>query len=99
VLVGHPAAVLAGMVAFGAGFGIVQTASMAVMFERVSPAGFGTVSALWSVAYDAGFGAGAVGFGLVAAATGYPAGFAVTGLVVLAALPLLRARILTARTR
>lgn len=90
VLLDRPVAVLLGMVAFGTGFGIVQTASMAVMFARVSPAGFGTVGALWSIAYDAGFGAGAVGFGLVAAGTGYPLGFAFTAVLILAAVPVVR---------
>jgi hypothetical protein len=41
-------------------------------------AGYSTVSALWSVGYDAGMGAGAVGFGALAALTGYPAAFAPT---------------------
>jgi predicted MFS family arabinose efflux permease len=92
LLIGSPAAVLVGMVLFGTGFGVVQTASMAVMFARVSAAGFGTVSALWSIAYDSGFGAGAIGFGFLAGWTGYPMGFAVTAAVVLVALPLLRGR-------
>ena len=92
LLVGSPVAVLVGMVLFGAGFGVVQTASMAVMLDRVSATGFGTVSALWSIAYDAGFGAGAIGFGFLAGWTGYPVGFAVTAAVVLIALPLARNR-------
>jgi predicted MFS family arabinose efflux permease len=97
LLVGSPVATLVGMVLFGTGFGVVQTASMAVMLDRVSAAGFGTVSALWSIAYDAGFGAGAIGFGFLAGWTGYPIGFAVTAAVVLVALPLTRGRALTAR--
>jgi len=92
LLVGSPIAVLVGMVLFGAGFGVVQTASMAVMLDRVTATGFGTVSALWSIAYDAGFGAGAIGFGFLAGWTGYPVGFAVTAVVVLIALPLARRR-------
>ncbi|HEV7976306.1 MAG TPA: hypothetical protein VGP60_16315 [Amycolatopsis sp.] len=43
------------------------------------------MSALWSVGYDAGMGAGAVGFGALAALTGCPAAFAPTA----AAMPLL----------
>jgi MFS family permease len=84
VLVASPVAVLAGMVLFGTGFGVVQNASMAMMFERVSPAGYGTASALWNLAYDGGFGLGAAGFGVVAAQTGYPVGFAITAAVMLA---------------
>jgi MFS family permease len=88
VAAGHPAALLAGMVLFGAGFGVVQNASQAVMFARTPAAGYGTASAIWSVAYDTGYGAGALGFGLVAGVTGYPAGFALTAAAMMLALPL-----------
>jgi hypothetical protein len=43
-------------------------------------------SALWNLAYDAGYGVGPVIFGLLSGHIGYPAGFALTGVVVLAAL-------------
>jgi predicted MFS family arabinose efflux permease len=85
VLVASPAAVLAGMLVFGAGFGVSQNASMSLMFNRVAPAGYGTISALWNLAFDAGVGLGAIGFGVVAARTGYPAAFAVTAVLTLAA--------------
>jgi predicted MFS family arabinose efflux permease len=86
VLVGQPAAVLAGMALFGAGFGATQNASMTLMLNRVAPSGYGTVSAIWNLAFDLGIGVGAFGFGVVAAQTGYPAAFAVTAALVLAAL-------------
>jgi MFS family permease len=86
VLTNSPAAVLGGMVLFGAGFGISQNASMATMFERVPATRYGTVSAVWNLAYDAGTGAGAFGFGLLASGAGYPAGFAVVAAVMLAGL-------------
>jgi predicted MFS family arabinose efflux permease len=85
-----PAAVLGGMVLFGAGFGVTQNATLALMFERVAASGYGTVSALWNLAYDAGLGLGAAGFGVLAARTGYPPAFAVTAVLMLAALPLAR---------
>jgi predicted MFS family arabinose efflux permease len=85
VLIPTPAAVLAGMVLFGAGFGVAQNASLAVMFNRVPSSGYGAVSALWNLAYDAGLGLGAIGFGALTAGTGYPAGFALTAAVALAA--------------
>lgn len=92
-LVDRPVAVVAGMALFGSGFGVTQNASMTLMLNRVPPSGYGTVSAIWNLAYDAGIGAGAFGFGVVAARTGYPAAFAVTALLVLAALiPLWRDR-------
>jgi predicted MFS family arabinose efflux permease len=86
VLIDRPAAVLAGMALFGCGFGATQIATMTVMLSRVAPSGFGTVSAIWNLAYDLGIGAGAFGFGVVAAQTGYPGAFAVTAGLVLAGL-------------
>jgi MFS family permease len=82
-----PATVIAGMCLFGAGFGIVQNATLALMIDRMPASGLGTASALWNLAYDAGYGAGPVVFGLFVGHTGYPAAFALTGLLVLAALP------------
>ncbi len=96
VMIPHPAAVLAGMVLFGLGFGISQNASLVLMFSRVSRSRYGTVSALWNVAFDAGMGLGAVGFGVVVAQTGYPVAFAVMGALMLVALaPALRDRLAT----
>jgi predicted MFS family arabinose efflux permease len=39
------------------------------------------------MAYDAGYGAGPAAFGLVVGHTGYPVAFALTGVLMLAALP------------
>jgi predicted MFS family arabinose efflux permease len=50
----------------------------------------GTASALWSLAYDGGYGAGPAVFGLFLSHTGYPAAFALTGALMLAALPAAR---------
>ncbi|MET8784213.1 MFS transporter [Streptomyces sp. NPDC004589] len=81
-----PVAVLAGVALFGAGFGVAQNATLTLMYARVPESGYGTVSALWNVAYDGGMGLGAVGFGAAAAHTGYPAAFALTAAVMLVAL-------------
>jgi predicted MFS family arabinose efflux permease len=81
-----PAAVVLGMALFGAGFGVAQNASLSLLFSRVSRSGHGAVSALWNGAYDGGLGLGATGFGVLAAAIGYRAAFALTVVVVLAAL-------------
>jgi predicted MFS family arabinose efflux permease len=83
VLTDNPVAVVAAMVIFGAGFGVTQNASLALMFDRVPASGYGTASALWNLAYDAGLGAGATGFGVLAAQTGYPPAFALTALLML----------------
>ncbi|MFI6598260.1 MFS transporter [Nonomuraea sp. NPDC050536] len=80
-----PGGVIAGMVLFGIGFGLLQNATLAVMFERGA---VGRVSALWNLAYDAGMGVGAVGFGFLVGATGYGLGFVLVALVMVAALPL-----------
>jgi MFS family permease len=79
-----PVAILAGMVLFGAGFGVVENSTFALLIEQLPEA---KASALWNLAYDAGYGAGPVMFGLFSAHTGYPAAFALTGVLVLAALP------------
>ncbi|MBC6457187.1 MFS transporter [Actinomadura sp. HBU206391] len=86
IWVDEPLAVIAGMGLFGIGFGVAQNVTLAVMFERVREADFGRVSALWNLAYDGGMGVGAVGFGLVAGPVGYPMGFALTAVVLCAAL-------------
>jgi MFS family permease len=85
-----PAAVIVGMSLFGAGFGIIQNATLALMIDRMPASGLGTASALWNLAYDAGFGAGPVVFGLFVGHAGYPVAFALTGLLTLAALPAAR---------
>lgn len=92
-LTASPVAVLGGVALFGVGFGVAQNSTLSLMYARVPASGYGTVSALWNVGYDAGMGAGAVGFGAVAAWTGYPAAFAATAALMLAALvPALRDR-------
>ena len=92
-----PAAVIAGMCLFGIGFGICQNATFALMIERMPRSGVGMASALWNLAYDAGYGAGPAAFGLVVNHTGYPAGFALTAVLMLAAVPVARRERTTAR--
>ena len=86
IWVSAPVAVIAGMCLFGIGFGITQNATFALMIDRAPASGYGTASALWNLAYDAGYGAGPMVFGVFVAHTGYPAAFALTGLLILAAL-------------
>lgn len=87
-----PIAVIGSMALFGIGFGIVQNATFALMIERTPSSGAGTASALWNLAYDAGYGAGPAAFGLVVGHSGYPAAFVMTGVLMLAALPATRSR-------
>jgi len=81
---GSPVAIFAGMTLFGAGFGVIENATFALLIERLPEA---KASALWNLAYDAGYGAGPAVFGLVCARTGYPAAFALAGALILAAVP------------
>ncbi|MFG2019056.1 MFS transporter [Actinomadura geliboluensis] len=90
VLVPHPAAVFAAMAVFGAGFGVTQNASLAMMYERAPASAYGTVSALWNIGYDGGMGVGGAAFGAAVAQTGYPIAFGLTAAVILLALPLAR---------
>ena len=85
-LTAGPAALIAGALLFGVGFGVAQNASLAVMYARVPVSSYTTVSTLWNAAYDAGMGLGAAGFGLLTAATGSSAAFAITAAVMLVAL-------------
>ncbi|MFF3605093.1 MFS transporter [Streptomyces sp. NPDC002463] len=81
-----PVAVVVGTALFGMGFGITQNATLTLMYARVPASGYGTVSALWNFAFDAGMGVGAVGFGILAGRTGYPWAFALTAVLMLTAL-------------
>ena len=81
---GSPAMIFAGMVLFGAGFGVIENATFAQLLEQLPEA---KASALWNLAYDAGYGAGPAVFGLICVRTGYPAAFALTGALILAAVP------------
>jgi predicted MFS family arabinose efflux permease len=88
-----PALVTAGAACFGTGFGVLQNATLAMMYDRRTDGAYSTVSAIWNAAYDAGMAAGAAGVGLLAGLTGYPAAFLLTAGLVLPALgPALRER-------
>jgi hypothetical protein len=63
---------------------VIENATLALLIERLPETG---ASALLNLAYDAGYGVGPAVFGLFAARTGYPATFALTGILVLAVLP------------
>ncbi|MGI8963814.1 MAG: MFS transporter [Thermomicrobiales bacterium] len=77
-------AVVVGMALFGVGLGGAQNASLAVMFERAEKDRFAQVSVIWNLAYDAGLGLGAVGFGLMIGQTGYSWAFAIVAMILLA---------------
>ena len=81
IAVWEPSFVVAGMLLFGIGFGALQNLTLALMYEGVPERAFGGVSAVWNTSYDIGIGAGAVGFGFLTQAGGFPLGFAATAAV------------------
>ena len=84
IVLGSPVVIFAGMVLFGAGFGVIENATFALLIEQLPEA---KASVLWNLAYDAGYGAGPAVFGLICVSTGYPAAFGLTGVLILATLP------------
>jgi MFS family permease len=81
-----PVLVIGGAATFGIGFGLLQNATLTLMYARVPGDGQTAVSAIWNAAYDTGMGVGAIGMGLIAGHTGYPGVFLLTGLLTLTAL-------------
>ena len=91
VLIDTPIAIVVGSTLFGLGFGAAQNLTLTLMYNRVPASRYGQVSALWNLAYDGGWGMGAIIFGAVVAGTGFPLAFGLTALVVAAAvLPAVR---------
>ncbi|MDN5929731.1 MAG: MFS transporter [Pseudonocardia sp.] len=74
-----------GAAAVGVGFGLVQNDALTAMFAASGPAGYGSASAAWNIAYDAGTGIGAVGLGAVADPFGFRAAFGLSAVVLLVA--------------
>jgi MFS family permease len=82
-VIGSAAAVIVGAFVFGLGFGVLQNATLCLMFARAPEGSEGVVSAIWNAAYDLGMAAGALGAGLVVAHVGYAAIFALAAVVML----------------
>lgn len=80
VLGGGPLLVV-GAGAVGIGFGLVQNDSLTALFATFGSTRYGTASAAWNIAYDAGTGLGALGLGAVADPFGYPAAFTLSALL------------------
>jgi len=92
VLIGTPIAIVVGSTLFGLGFGAAQNLTLTLMYNRVPASRYGQVSALWNLAYDGGWGMGAIIFGAVVAGTGFPLAFGLTAIVVaMAVVPAVRA--------
>ena len=85
---GGPAVVLIAAVAYGAGYGAVQTAAFLAMAQRGTARDSGAISALWNSGIDLGSSLGGSLIGLAAAHYGYAAAAWVLPVVVVLALPL-----------
>ncbi len=83
-------AVVAGATLFGAGFGLVQNATLALMYARVPRSAYSIASAIWNAAYDIGMAVGAIGVGALATTTGFPIAFVLTAAAMVPALALAR---------
>ena len=84
IMLGSPVVIFAAMALFGAGFGVLENATFALLIEQLPEA---KASSLWNFAYDAGYGAGPAVFGPICGRIGYPAAFGLTGALILAAVP------------
>lgn len=85
VFIDSTVAIVVGSALFGVGFGAAQNLTLAIMYDRVPKSRYGQVSALWNLAYDGGWGVGAIVFGAVVAGAGYSLAFGMTAVVVAAA--------------
>jgi predicted MFS family arabinose efflux permease len=88
---GDPGVMIAGMALFGAGFGVIQNASLVLTLHRARDFGLGVGSVTWNLAFDAGTGIGAAGGGLVAQAGGNSAVFLSASLLLALSLTAARA--------
>ena len=79
---------LSGAAIFGAGFGLIQNATLVLTMQRVSKSEYGLGSTLWNAAFDAGTGLGAFAFGFVVSALGFTWAFILCAALVASALVL-----------
>jgi predicted MFS family arabinose efflux permease len=87
---GSPAAVIVGAVVFGAGFGVLQNATLVLMYHRAPLGGEDVVSAIWNATYDLGMAAGALAAGALITPLGYDTTFVLAAALMLPALATVR---------
>lgn len=92
VALGGTTGLVTGAVLVGAGFGIVQNASLVALFAAAGPGRYGGASARWNIGYDAGTGLGATALGAVAEPFGFPVAFGASAVVLAVLTPLVRYR-------
>jgi predicted MFS family arabinose efflux permease len=86
---GGPIAVLIAAIAYGIGYGTMQTGSYLAMVEREGRSDSAVTSALWNSATDIGAAAGGTMVGLTAAGYGYATAVWVMPIAVLLSVPIL----------
>jgi predicted MFS family arabinose efflux permease len=74
--------VLVGAALFGTGFGILQNATLTLMYARSTTGDYGVVSAIWNAAYDGGMAVGALAVGFAGTLTGLGPAFLILAVVV-----------------
>lgn len=79
---------ICGAAVFGAGFGLLQNATLVLIMQRASKSEYGLGSTLWNAAFDAGTGLGAFAFGFVVSALGFSWAFLLCAALVASALVL-----------
>ncbi|HEV7472378.1 MAG TPA: MFS transporter [Pseudonocardia sp.] len=82
-----PVLLVVGAALVGIGFGLVQNDALVALFAAGGAGRYGTASAVWNIAYDAGTGVGATGLGAVAEPLGFRAAFALAAAVLFLAVP------------
>lgn len=80
--------ILTGSATLGVGYGASQNLTLLAALARSGHRDAATVSSVWNVGFDAGTAVGAALVGALSGATGIPGALAVTGLLVVATLPL-----------
>jgi MFS family permease len=93
VALGAPGPLLVvGAAVVGIGFGLVQNDALTTLFATAGSERYGSASAAWNIAYDAGTGVGALGLGGVADPLGFRAAFGLSALLLVVVAPLTRRR-------
>jgi len=82
------AAVLAGVLAFGVGYGAVQNLTLVIALARAGTGRTTTVSAVWNASFDSGTAIGALAVGAVAAQVGLPLSYVLVAVSLALVLPL-----------
>ncbi|WP_369133729.1 MFS transporter [Modestobacter sp. I12A-02662] len=82
------AAVLAGALTLGVGYGAVQNLTLVLALARAGDGSTATVSAVWNACFDTGTAIGALAVGAVAAGLGLPTTYALTAVLLAVVLPL-----------